>query len=381
MVDIIKENYEKIYELYKSIVCISSNSYDKEGINSVCDKIASFASDYGFEIEKEVNEKAGNELILTFNRNNEGPVIVFLAHLDTVHKKDAFANMFIEKEGKVYGPGVLDCKGGIAVSLLTAISLKQSGYVCPLRIVLVCDEEISMFLSGDKGIEFIKNNVRDASCVLTCESGTKDKIVVGRKGAARYRVTFKGISSHAGSDYAKGVSAIKATCLKIPEIESLSDTEGITYNCGMISGGKAPNIVPDSCEVIVDVRYLNKKQQEESERNLYRIMTEGNEKGISVEIESLSKRDAMEPTENNMKLFERVKSIADKLGYEDFAPIVPGGASDAAFPSVMGIPTLCGMGMTGKSQHTLNEEADISSLFERSHLLAETVLSIYKESL
>ena len=301
--------------------------------------------------------------------------------MDTVHKKGIFEKMFEEKDGKIYGPGVLDCKGGIAVSLLTAMALKDYGYLKPLRIVLVCDEEISMMLSGKKGIDFITDNVKDASFVFTCESGTEDKIVVGRKGAARYRVTVRGKAAHAGAHYDEGISAIKAACLKILEIEKMSDVNSITYNCGLITGGKASNIVPDLCEFVVDVRYLNREQMEKSEKALYNILNSDSTEGISIEVENISRREAMEATVQNLKLFERVKSVSEKLGYEKFTSFVSGGASDAAFSSAMGIPTLCGMGITGESQHTVNEKANLDSLKKRSHILADTVISLYEEAL
>ncbi len=381
MIDIIEKHFESVYELYKKIVLISSESHDKEGVDRVCSAVYEFALSHGFKAEITENEKAGNELILTFNYESKEKPVVFLAHMDTVHKKGTFEKMFEEKDGKINGPGVLDCKGGIAVSLLTVMALKDYGYLKPLRIVLVCDEEISMVLSGEKGRNFIIDNVKDASFVFTCESGTKDKIVVGRKGVTRYKVTVCGKSAHAGSDYDKGISAIRAACLMIPELEKLSDINGITYNCGVIQGGKAPNIVPDLCEFIVDVRYLNNEQMEKSEKTLKKILNSVLSDGISIKIDMISRREAMEPTEQNLKLFKRVKSISEKLGYEKFTSIVPGGASDAAYSSLLGIPTLCGMGMTGKSQHTLNETADKLSLKERSHILADTVISLYEEGL
>ena len=381
MIKIIDSYYQCVFNLYKDIVCVSSESYEKDGIDKVCEMIKDFGIQNGFAAQIVKHKEAGNELVLTYNEKNDGPITVFLAHMDTVHKKGAFEKMFKEEGNMVYGPGVHDCKGGIAVALLTCMALKASGYKNPLRIVLVCDEEISMVLSKEKGIQFIKDNVKDASYVFTCESGIKDKLIVGRKGAARYKVTVHGVAAHSGANYDKGVSAIKAACYMIPEIERISNSEGMTFNCGMINGGKAPNIVPDLCEFIVDTRYLDMDQMKESEKHVFSVVNSNLPEGITTETEVISKRTPMEATEANYKLFERVRGISKKLKYEDFTPFVSGGASDAAFSSEMGIPTLCGTGIVGKNQHTKEEMADLSSLKQRSHLIAETVLNLSEEGL
>ena len=381
MIKIIDSYYQCVFNLYKDIVCVSSESYEKDGIDKVCEMIKDFGIQNGFAAQIVKHKEAGNELVLTYNEKNDGPITVFLAHMDTVHKKGAFEKMFKEEGNMVYGPGVHDCKGGIAVALLTCMALKASGYKNPLRIVLACDEEISMVLSKEKGTQFIIDNVKDAARVFTCESGIKDKMIVGRKGSARYKITIHGKAAHSGANYDEGVSAIKAACLMIPEIEKVSNSENMTFNCGLIKGGKAPNIIPDLCEFIVDTRYPDMNGMEESERHIYNVVSSNLPEGITTEIEVISKRIPMEATEGNYKLFERVKRISKELGYEDFVSFVSGGASDAAFPAAMGIPTLCGTGIVGKNQHTLNEMADLSSIKTRSHLFVKTIVSLDRKGL
>jgi glutamate carboxypeptidase len=134
----------------------------------------------------------------------------------------------------------------------------------PVKYIFAPDEEISLSLSGRSGIDFINENVEGASAVFTLESGTKDRIVTGRKGAMRYEVTVKGKASHAGSAYGEGISAIKEACTKILEIEKNSDVNGITYNCGIINGGKIPNSVPDLCSFVLDIRYRNQAEEDKA---------------------------------------------------------------------------------------------------------------------
>ena len=87
MLNSINKYHDDVLSLYKNIVCVNSCTYDKSGVDEVCDIIYDFGKKFNFDVEKIINEKAGNEIVLTLNKNAEGPVTVFLAHMDTVHEK------------------------------------------------------------------------------------------------------------------------------------------------------------------------------------------------------------------------------------------------------------------------------------------------------
>lgn len=369
--------YQEVYELYRELVGISSQSANKSGVDRVGDKIAEFMRQRDFCVEKCMNPEAGNGVLISVNPNGHGKRIVLLAHMDTVHKEGTFAEPLFREEGdKIYGPGVLDCKGGIAVGLLTMLALRDCGYQAPVKFILAPDEEINLSKSGQKGIDFIKDNVQDADYVMVLESGTRNKLVTGRKGVVRYEVSVHGKAAHAGCAYDKGISAIREACSKIQELEKNSDSHGITYNCGLISGGVMPNSVPDFCKFVVDVRFFNQRQQKEAIETVERIVETTFLEGTRSEMRLLSKREAMEETEGNKELFRIIQTVAKRLQLEELESFVSGGASDACFSSAMGIPTVCGMGIIGQFQHTTSEEADISSIKTRSILLGKTIEEI-----
>ena len=368
------QHFQEVYGLYQGIVNISSQSSDKDGIDRVGAMIADFMVQKGFAVETCCNPVAGNGLLIHSNFQGSGKRIVLLAHMDTVHKKGSFPEpLFREESGTAYGPGVLDCKGGIAVGILTMLALRDCGYPAPITFILAPDEEVSFARSGQKGIDFIKDNVQNADYVMVLESGTRNKLVTGRKGAIRYEITVHGKASHAGHAYDLGISAVKEACHKILALEQNSNSEyGITYNCGTISGGEIPNSVPQLCKFVLDVRFKNPQQEREAIAAVENIVNTAFLAGTSSEMKLLSRRDAMEETDGNMALFRLLQQIAQEYGLEDLSSYVSGGASDASFSSAMGIPTVCGMGIVGSSQHTPREEADISSIKQRSILLGTT---------
>lgn len=369
--------YGEVYSLYQQIVNITSQSVDKDGVDKVGSVIADFMTQKGFQVEICENPQAGNGVLISYcpGCQHTGKRVALIAHMDTVHKKGAFPEPLFQHRGeKVYGPGVLDCKGGIAVGILTMLALKECGYAAPVKFILAPDEEVNFTYSGEKGIDFVRSNVQDADYVMVLESGTRNKLVTGRKGVVRYDVTVHGKASHAGHAYDLGISAIKEACKKILAIEEHSNSDyGITYNCGLISGGEMQNSVPEFCKFNLDIRFRNQKQLQEAVRTVEQIVNTSFFPGTTAEMTLRSKRDAMEETAENLALFRVIREVAEQNGLEELESYISGGASDACFPATMGIPTVCGMGIAGLSQHTPREEADIASLKQRSMLLGKTM--------
>ena len=153
--EIEKEETQYI-KFWEDICNIETVSSDKEALDGLVDFIQAFATEEGFEVKRTPFEKCGDFLTIDMNEGAEKGYM-FLAHMDTVHVKGKFGYPPVKIEGnKMIGPGVIDCKGGIAVALLVMKSLKTLGYDKHLRLMLTSDEEISNSLGGEKELEFIK---------------------------------------------------------------------------------------------------------------------------------------------------------------------------------------------------------------------------------
>ncbi len=81
-------------------------------------------------------------------------------------------------------------------------------------------------------------------------------------------------------------------------------------------------------------------------------------------------------TEGNRKLFSYYDQIAREYGFGAIEASVTGGGSDAAYTTIAGVPTICSCGIEGIGEHTLNEQASLSSLPKRSLLLALAIAKI-----
>jgi glutamate carboxypeptidase len=364
-------------EFWKTICDMETPSSDKNALNTQADFIEKFAVAHGFTVRRKSHDRAGDTMSIELAADSTLEPIALLAHMDTVHEKGAFGMPPVtESEGVLYGPGVFDCKGGIAVAMLAMQTLAACGENHrTLRLILNSDEENGTYV-GDAGVEFIHNEARGCCAAFNLEAGRADSLTVGRKGILKAEIIIHGVAGHAGNSYFESSSAIREAAHKIIDIESESEPDGITYNCGTITGGSVTNIVPAICAVGVDIRYKNAAQQQKAQAVLQRVTAQVSVPGCTAECKILHVRPAMECTEGNLALFEKVAEAARELGQEELLPMERGGGSDSAYTVEIGIPTVCSMGTVGRFEHTVREESQIDSLESRARLLVESILKV-----
>lgn len=365
-------------QFWKEICEIETPSHDKARLDTLVDRLERHAREKGFGVYREAFEKAGDCLRVDLPGDESKEPIVLMAHMDTVHNAGAFgAEPVTIRDGIIYGPGVVDCKGGITMAFLVLEALKDIGASHPpVRLLLTSDEEISARLSKQQGIAFFETHAKGAKAVLNCETGFEGKLTVGRKGIVHIRLEITGKDAHAGSSYFDGVSAVREAAHKIVALETLSQPGGNTYNCGVIHGGDKTNIVPQSCTVEIDARSLEQEGLDEVIAQVKQVAEYAYVPGSSCAMEVVSVRPPMPPTEANRALFDRINAIAAAHGMRTYEPFVSGGGSDAAYTTRMGIPTVCAIGPSGKFFHTRQEQANVASLPERAKLVACCILEL-----
>lgn len=370
----IEKMEQKYIKFWEDICNIETVSNDKKALDELVDFIAEFATTEGFSVRRTPFEKCGDFLSVDMNEGAEKGYM-FLAHMDTVHVKGKFGYPPVKIEGnKMIGPGVIDCKGGIAIALLVMKSLKTLGYDKHLRLILTSDEEISNSLGGQKELDFIANEAAGFKGAFNCEVAREGEVVVSRKGILRIKIHITGKPSHSGIDYFAGASAIREAAYKIIELEKQSKEGATTYNCGIIEGGEMFNIVPASCTMSVDVRVNSVEDMEEAYKILQKVTDTSFVEGSKAELELCSKRMPMMHTKETDELFDKLRDISLANGLGDLVQIESGGGSDSAYTQMAGVPSVCAVGACGDYCHTVNEYAEIDSLVKRAKLLAATII-------
>ena len=363
-------------EFWKKISAIESPSSSQDGVNRVADEIQRFAQQRGFAVTRAPQENSGDMMLVEL-QEGVGEPIALLAHMDTVHAIGSFGPEPVkEQDGVLYGPGVYDCKGGIAVALLAMDAIKNSGSNHrPVRLILNADEEDGSY-SGDSGVKFMKDAAQGCAAAFNCECGKPGSVTVGRKGILKAEITVTGVAAHAGNGYFVGASAIREAAHKVIELEKHSQKDGITYNCGVISGGTVGNIVPEQCRIVTDIRFFNDAQAAEARDVLEKVTEQTHVPGTSAVVKTIGFRPAMEQTDGTMKLLQTVKDALERHGFETLEPMFRGGGSDSCYTVAVGVPTLCSVGIIGQYEHTVRECAEIGSLPVRAKMLAVSVLAV-----
>jgi glutamate carboxypeptidase len=296
--------------------------------------------------------------------------LLALGHSDTVWPLGTLSHMpFRRAKGRLWGPGVLDMKGGLAFLLMAVRALRELDIPVRRHVVLQLNADEEVGSAGSRPLT--EAAARKSTAVLVLEPGTgpEGKLKTERKGVGDYTVTVRGRAAHAGIDFEKGASAIVELARQIERIARFTDlARGITVNPGVVSGGTRTNVVAEEARVDVDVRVSRLRDAAPLDRKFRRLRPV--DKRCSITIEGGLNRPPMERTRANRALFEQARALAAEhlgIALEESAT---GGGSDGNFTSALGIPTLDGLGTVGEGAHASHESIVIDRIPDRIALLA-----------
>jgi glutamate carboxypeptidase len=295
--------------------------------------------------------------------------ILALGHSDTVWPLGTLPQMpFRNKQGRLWGPGVLDMKSGIAFFLFAVQALRELDVAVGRRVVLQVnsDEEVG----SESSRPLTEEAARSSSAVLVLEPGTglAGKIKTARKGVGDYTVTVKGRASHAGVDFQNGASAIVELARQVERIAGFTQmNRGITVNPGVVSGGTRTNVVAAEARAEVDIRVARLKDAPTLDKKFHSLRPF--DKRCTIQVEGGLNRPPMERSPGIRKLFELAQGCARDLGVQ-LEESSTGGGSDGNFTAALGIPTLDGLGGVGEGAHAINESILIDRIADRTALLA-----------
>ena len=363
----------------KELVCAESPSDNKAAVDAAVALVASWCRGLDGRVRLHPQKSHGDLLEARFGpaRSSDKPILL-LGHLDTVWPLGTLKNMpFLVDEGsveaaRIWGPGVLDMKAGVAMALTALKVLAQLNLLTrPIVLLLHSDEEIGSPVSRALTEETASGC--EAVFVLEPAQGVAGAYKTGRKGVGDYHLRVKGVGAHSGVDFAAGHSAILELVRLLQKISGFTDLRrGITVNPGVIGGGTRSNVVASEAWADVDVRIENSKDAARVEK-LFRSLRCRDEH-CSLTITGGLNRPPMERKPGTVALFNRARNIASELGFA-LEEASTGGGSDGNFTAALGIPTLDGMGAVGEGAHAAHESLVLAHLAPRTALLAAMIAS------
>jgi glutamate carboxypeptidase len=314
----------------------------------------------------------GNHLRCEFKlpgaKSDAGKILV-LAHSDTVWPLGTLAQMPLRQErGRLWGPGVLDMKSGIAFFVYAILTLRA--LEIPVRRSILFQVNSDEEVGSETSRPLTEEAARQSAIALLLEPGTglKGKLKTERKGVGDYTVAVNGKASHAGVDFRAGASAVLELARQIPKIAAFTNLkQGITVNPGVIAGGTRTNVVAAEAHVDVDIRIAKIKDAAVLDKKFRSLRPF--DKRCSIQVEGGLNRPPMERSPAIRSLFQKARACAKELGVS-LEESATGGGSDGNFTAALGVPTLDGLGGVGEGAHAANESILLDRIADRTALLA-----------
>lgn len=242
--------------LTKALVDIDSTTYHEGACGEF---LASFLAEHGWHVTRQQVEQPngtmtpgvgdGPRFNVLATVKGQTPMVVLSTHFDTV---PPFLGPCTEDAERLYGRGVCDAKGIAAAMIAAAEQLRDAGV--PVGLLLVVGEE------RDSAGAKLANEQPIGSKFLINGEPTENKLALASKGCLRVVLVAKGRLAHSAypelgeSAIDKMITALdRIRKLELPVVEGIGDT---TCNVGLISGGRAPNVIADKAEAHLLIRLV-----------------------------------------------------------------------------------------------------------------------------
>lgn len=368
---------------------INSGSFNPEGVDRCGERLAEMVGELGPDSVEflAVEPTPGLD---SFGRRNSQTVgkalraikrpdapfrVCLFGHLDTVFAIDSsFQEVRVEGR-RLFGPGVADCKGGLVLAMEVLRYLDSVGWGDDIgwEFLTVPDEEVGSI--GSKGL------LHEAAAAADIGLGFEPALPSGgvaaaRKGSLTGHLVVHGVAAHAGRAHDQGRSAILAIANLIAELEAHNSREGVTVNCGRISGGGALNVVPDLAVASFNMRVETEQDQRWIEERFDAAVRNCE---LDVELIWTSTRPPKPRTAELDLMLEDVSGSAAALGLEIVGENT-GGCCDGNDLAAAGLPNVDSLGIFGGGIHSSSEFADVDSIPGRAAVVSEVLHRAYRRS-
>lgn len=359
---------DAMLEMLHCLAEIESPSHDKAALDRMGARVADLIEAAGGRSRRLPLHGSGDLVLGHWDGRTDQRPILILCHMDTVWPLGTLAERPVRVEdGRLYGPGAFDMKGGIVVALTALRGLMELGLelTAPINLLCTSDEEIG----SDQSRDLIEELARNSRLVLCLEPGLPGGVIkTARKGCGTVTIRSLGKAAHAGGNHQDGINAIQEMAHQVLALQTLTDYQrGTTVSVGTITGGSADNVVPAICEAKVDFRVVTEDEGERITAAIHELRPQLT--GARLEIEGGLNRPPMVRDEQMVRTFQRAQAIAERHGIV-LQEGSTGGGSDGNFTAALGVPTLDGLGVDGAGAHAIDEHVVIASLPQRATLLA-----------
>lgn len=371
---------ETVVDYFLELVRIDSESQNEK---KVAEKLTADLISLGAEVKFDsAHEKTGGNvgnLYAFFPGETDKQPILFCAHMDTVKPGNNIKPQLQDGLIKSDGTTVLgsDDKSGIAEIFWAIKELKESGEKhAPIEVLFTISEEIGLL--GAKNVDY---SLLSSEIGYALDGHEVGSIAIAAPSQNSLKFSIIGLEAHAGVEPEKGINAIRIAAEAISKMPMGRIDEETTCNVGLISGGKATNIVPNNARFEAEVRSHNPQKLKDVTDKMVQTVQETVAKfhlnGFSAKAEITVENEyqAFHLSEDDASY--QLAQIASQRLHLNFKPYVGGGGSDVNVLNRNGLKlAVAGSGMD--KVHTVNEQIKIADL-ENGVKWVKEVIRVYSE--
>jgi acetylornithine deacetylase/succinyl-diaminopimelate desuccinylase-like protein len=375
---------ERLVELTKTIIEIPSET-GKE--HEIADWMIDFYKKQGLSNITRLPVEDAGDTVYGVLKGGDGPKMMLNYHLDTFDVFEGWQTdpfKAVENNGRIYGLGAHDMKGGTACILAALEAIVNAGVRLDGDLIISGTSDEEYWSRGAH--ELIKSGIlNDCRYNIVPEPANHASIIIGHLGRHVFKLKFYGSSISAAYD--EGINAIVDASKVVTELEKHKpdgfgympeyDMRGTLCVTGFNSGGDKI-YVPELAEVIIDRHILPSQSVEEVAQQIHQIIKDARIKG-KFEL-TWDERPTPSPTSfitpPDSKLVKIAKrNLEEELGQDVTLSLARSVADTNHIAVHGGVPTII-MGPTGGNTCEANEWVKIASLPQITRSIIKTVMDL-----
>jgi glutamate carboxypeptidase len=384
LLDAATREHPALIDTLERLVKIESGSNDHEGLMKLATVLEKRLQGLGFKTERRKTAAgAGADIVIGILSGSGNLKIMLQAHMDTVYPTGILLSQPYKRDGnRLYGPGIADDKGGIAVILHSLKILNDAGWKDYARLTVLFnpDEEVGSDGSG----ETIASLADESDVVLSYEptgTGGNEWLLLGAASHATAFLEVKGRSSHAGVSPEAGRNAVMELAHQLLQTRDVAkDIPGVQLNWTNVVSNKAINQIPDLAIATGDVRITTRGAEQkllaalQAKVHSSKLVTD-----TETSVRIVAGRPGFVANGAGYAVAERARDIYAELGRNLWLVPMTKGATDAGFAGRSGKAAVVeSLGLAGSGYHARDEYIEIDSIVPRLYLTTRLLTELGK---
>lgn len=367
----------RVIDTLKTLVATESGTMDAQGLSQIADVLQGRLEALGARVERRSLDGVKGQLLIGRFSGTGKRRLMLIAHMDTIYASGTLAREPIHIDGdRLYGPGVADSKGGIAVILHSLKILRDAGWndYAQLTVLFNGDEESQSAGSG----ALITALGAEHDVVLSYEPTAAKSVIqaegvlLSAAGTGTVELEVKGRSSHAGAAPQEGRNALVELAHQVLQTQNITaEIPGAQLNWTQATSGSVRNQIPDIATASADLRLT---APDAAERLQHRLDVLAQMRRIpDTEVRysiRIGRPPFASPDGRSLALAKQAKAIYAELEGRPLIFIPGSGAgTDAGYAGRSGKPAVLeSLGLAGWGYHAKNEYVELDSIVPRLYL-------------